>query len=57
VPPTEEKDRSKKLEKLVRRIFGFEKIERAELSRDEYKKSESGAATTKLGGREWLKLR
>lgn len=27
-----------KLKKLVRRIFGFEKIERGELSRDEYKK-------------------
>lgn len=35
--PTEE-NKSKKIEKLARRAFGFEKIERAELSRDEYKK-------------------
>jgi len=57
VPPTEEKDRSKKLEKLVRRAFGFEKIERAELSRDEYKKKGKNPYNLEKVVNEQIKLR
>ncbi len=57
MPPTEEEGRSKKLEKLVRRAFGFEKIEREELSRGKYKKGRKNPYNLEKVVDEQIKLR